>query len=385
MSRDIQKTQKKYDVVIVGSGPSGTTLGYLLSDSGLDVLVIDRTKFPRSKLCAGAITWKTRKLVEDIFTVSFERYFSIKNVSHEYSVYEKWRLKILQKSPAPFYFIDRKEYDSKLSELAEKKSCSFLFGLRVADIDSTTNTVSTRSGKSFQGEIVVGADGSMSTIRRRLFPQYEFRHNLALAFQASVGWDKVKRAYQGLVPKLFLGSLRTGYGWLYPHQNDCVLGVAGLSRRKIVREAYRDFLLRTTTLRNEDILPVRSHWLPFGNFMESPGKGKVLLVGDAGGFVDPFTGEGIYYAHKTAQLAFRAISEYFTTPGKTEVVQAYKSYLQPVITELRIASRVRNLAYSPLRRIGYVFYKNPRVHKGLANTVHGIRNYTQFPLLSRWI
>jgi geranylgeranyl reductase family protein len=386
MSRDIQKTQKKYDVVIVGAGPSGMTLGYLLSDAGFDVLVIDRTNFPRLKLCAGAITWKTRKLVEDIFKVSFDRYFSIKNVSYEYSVYEKWRLKILQKSPEPFYFIDRKEYDSKLSELAEKKSCSFFFGHQVADIDLTSNTVLTRSGISFQGEIVVGADGSVSTIRRRLFPQYAFRFNLAQAFQASIALNKVKREYQGPIPKLFLGLLNTGYGWLYPHQDQCVLGVAGLLRRNSrVEQVYRDFLLRTTTLGHEDIYPLRSHWLPFGNFMECPGNGKVLLVGDAGGFVDPFTGEGIYYAHKTAQLAFRAISEYFKTPGKTEVVQAYKNYLQPVITELRIAQRVRNLAYSPLRHIGYSFFKNPRVYNGLAKTVHGIRDYTQFPLLSRWI
>jgi flavin-dependent dehydrogenase len=104
-----KKTRTKYDVVIVGAGPSGTTLGYLLSDSGLDVLVMDRTNFPRPKLCAGAITWKTRKLVEDIFQVSFDRYFSIKNVSQDYSVYERWKLKVLRKSPEPFYFIDREE------------------------------------------------------------------------------------------------------------------------------------------------------------------------------------------------------------------------------------------------------------------------------------
>ncbi len=378
--------KKKYDIVIVGAGPSGTTLGYLLSDSGLDVLVIDRSDFPRAKLCAGAITWKTRKLVEDIFKVSFDRYFSIKNVSQEYSVYENWKLKILQRSPEPFYFIDRKEYDSKLTELAGKKSCQFLFGHQVADIDLISNTVRSRSGKSFQGEIIVGAEGSISTIRRRLFPKYEFRYNLALALQTNVAMEKVQREFQGHIPRLFLGSLLMGYGWLYPHQNDCVLGVAGLLRKnRKIGEVYRDFLGRTTTLDLEDILPVRSHWLPFGNFLESPGNGKVLLVGDAGGFVDPFTGEGIYYAHKTAQLAFRAISEHFTTKGKIDLARSYTNYLKPVMTELRIARRVRNLAYSPLRQFGYSFFKSPRIYKELAKTVHGMRSYTQFPLLSRWI
>ncbi len=384
MIGDVPVTQNKYDVVIVGSGPSGSTLAHLLSDSGLDVLVVESSEFPRSKLCAGAITWKTRKLVEDIFRISFDKFFSIKNVSHEYSVYEKWRLKAHQKSPEPFCFIDRKEYDNKLSVLTGKKSCSFFFGHRVADIDLTSNTVLTRSGRSFRGEIVVGADGSLSIIRRRLFPTYQFGSNLALAIQTSVALDQVKKEYQDRIPKLFLGLLRTGYGWLYPRQSDCVLGAAGLSRRKRMKEVYKDFLLRTTTLRHEEILPVRSHWLPFGNFMEKPGNEKVLLVGDAGGFVDPLTGEGIYYAHKTAQLAFLAISEYFTARGKRDLVRSYQNYLQPVVKELRIARRVRNMAYSPLRQVGYSFFKSPRVYNELAKTVHGIRSYSQFPLLSLW-
>jgi geranylgeranyl reductase family protein len=381
-----KKTRRKYDVVIVGAGPSGTTLGYLLSDSGLDVLIIERADFPRQKLCAGAVTWKTRKLVEDLFKVSFDTYFSIKSVAYEYCVYEKWKLRILQKSPEPFYFIDREEYDDKLSELAEKRSCSFLFGHQVADVDLVSNMVISRSGESFQGEIIVGADGSMSTIRRRLFPKNEFRHNLALAFQTFVSMEKVHKEYRSHIPKLFLGSLHTGYGWLYPRQCDCALGAAGLLRKNSkIKEVYRDFLVKATTLGFEDISLLQSHWLPFGNYMESPGKRRALLVGDAGGFVDPFTGEGIYYAHKTAHLAFRAISEYFTTQGKIDLSRTYKNYLQPVVTELRIAQRVRNLAYGPLRQVGYSIFKSPRVFKGLAMTVHGMRRYSQFPFLSLWV
>lgn len=116
--------------------------------------------------------------------------------------------------------------------------------------------------------------------------------------------------------------------------------------------------------------------------MDNPGRGKVLLIGDAAGFVDPLTGEGIYYAHKTAHLAFRAISDFFVMKGSGDPARAYKNYLQPVLTELRISKRLRNLAYSSLRHLGYVFVKNPKVYQGLAETIHGVRSYTQIPFLS---
>ncbi len=379
----VYKPDKSYDVLIIGAGPSGTTLGYLLSELGIRALVIDRMKFPRLKLCGGAITWKTRQIVEDIFKVSFDEKFVVKNISQEYFVYEKFNLKISQKSPQPFYFINRQEYDRELTVLAEKKSCLFLFGHRVVDIDLTNNTVLTKSGKCLRGEVVVGADGALSIIRKKLFHHDEFKKNMALAFQTSVAMENVRKEYQGLTPKLFLGSLRCGYGWLFPHQDSCVLGVAGLLRKNSrIEQKYINFLLKTTTLKLEQILPLRSHWLPFGNFMDNPSRGKVLLIGDAAGFVDPLTGEGIYYAHKTAQLASRAISDFFATQKNADPARSYKNYLQPFLTELRISKRLRNLAYSPLRHLGYVLVKNPKTFQGLAETVHGVRSYTQIPFLS---
>jgi len=128
-----QKTEKLYDVIIVGAGPSGSTLGYLLADSGLDVLVIDEANFPRSKLCAGAITWKTRKLLEELFKISFEKQFTMENVSADYFIYEKFRQNVVEISPEPFYFVDRKKYDMELVSLAMNKKCQILFGHRVAN------------------------------------------------------------------------------------------------------------------------------------------------------------------------------------------------------------------------------------------------------------
>jgi flavin-dependent dehydrogenase len=56
----------EYDVIIVGGGPAGSTAGYLLRNFGLKILIIDKNNFPRQKLCAGCITYKTVRLLERI-------------------------------------------------------------------------------------------------------------------------------------------------------------------------------------------------------------------------------------------------------------------------------------------------------------------------------
>ncbi len=157
MSMCPQKARKKYDVLIIGAGPSGTTLGYLLCEAGMRVLVIDKMKFPRPKLCAGAMTRKTRRLVENIFKVSFDKQFVVKNISQE--------------------------YDEKLVDLVEEKSCSFLFDHQVVDIDLTNNTVLTKPGEYLQGEIVVGA---YSQVVFRFFTQ-RLRMALPLPKQLCLG------------------------------------------------------------------------------------------------------------------------------------------------------------------------------------------------------
>jgi flavin-dependent dehydrogenase len=62
-----------YDVLIIGAGPSGSTAAFILASKGFNVLVIDKHKFPGKKLCAGLLTWKTIKTLEEIFKT--ESYF----------------------------------------------------------------------------------------------------------------------------------------------------------------------------------------------------------------------------------------------------------------------------------------------------------------------
>jgi geranylgeranyl reductase family protein len=391
-----------HDILIVGAGPAGSTLGYLLAASGLDVLVLDKSHFPRPKLCGGVLTWKTRKVLEEVFKVPFTKGFPIEDSAEDYVIYENYKQKVFQSSPEPFYFIDREKYDATLVSLAQEKGCQFQFGQQATEIDFQSGSVKTQSREimagrdeskgidtdlrenRFEGKTIVGADGVNSVVRARLFPEMDFHRNSGLAFQIKIPVDEIKAEYRVFIPQVFLGGIRCGYGWIFPHGVNYTVGLWGLiSKDKKVKEKYLDFLSHVTDVDVEKLSHLPAHLGPAGNFMESPGDGNALLVGDAAGFADSLTGEGIYYAHKSAECAANAIVDYFQSGEKNVLLASYKSYLAPTIKELKISLRFRNLVYSNLRKIGFFILRSPGIYSKLSAVVHGTKSYTQLPFISR--
>jgi len=369
--------KKSYDVLIVGAGPSGSTLGYLLADKGFDVLVIDKDTFPRPKLCAGSITWKTRKLLEKLFNAPFKELFHVDDISEDYFIYERFKERVHQKSPDPFYFVNRKRYDMELVSLAEKKNCTFLFGEQIMDVSIQSNTVHTKSGSLFHGRVIAGADGANSIVRRRIHSQRAFKHNLALAFQGDVPFNKVKNKFQTHSPRLFIGEIKWGYGWIFPHGERFSVGLCGLIRKnKNIKKTFVDFYNTVAEEKIRTDQSMGSHLVPFGNFLERPGERNVLLAGDAAGFTDALTGEGIYYAHKSAEIAAKAILDFFKSSEEVRLLELYRNTLKPMYKELKISRRLRDLAYTPLRYFVYSFIKSPKFYLKLTNVIQGRKSYS---------
>jgi len=370
-------------VIIIGAGPAGSTLGSLLSTKGLDVLLIDKHEFPRPKLCGGVITWKTRKLLKRLFAISFEKHFSVGAIADHYFLYEREREKALQKSPEPFYFVDREKYDLALVSLAKKSGCQTLFGSPVADLDPQNNLIITKSGERFSSQIIVGADGANSLVRKKIFKSVRPQTQLAVAFQTCVPMDRLKRAYQNFVPKIFAGLVSRGYGWMFPHEDHCLIGLWGLVRKnRNIRKTFIEFLNNIYASKIERKTLIPAGLLPIRQLLTRPGERKILLAGDAAGFVDALTGEGIHYAHQSAESAARAIHDFFVSQEDGSLVQSYQQHLSPLLKELIVSQRLSTLAYSRLRYFAYFLMKNPKFSSRLAETIHGIKGYSRLPLLS---
>jgi geranylgeranyl reductase family protein len=374
-----------FDIIIAGGGPAGSTAAYLLSKAGLNVLIIDKSKFPRKKLCGGLITYRTVKLLERVFGVTVDtlnQHDIIEYESDHYEVYGKKRLITERSFEIPFRFIDRKKYDNFLLQKAQQAGASLVEGDGVKSIDISKSSIKTRGGWDFTADVIIGADGINSRIRRSfpvdLFGREDWTENVASAHEISINRDRVKKQIDH--PVLYFGQVHHGYAWVFPNRDTVTAGICGLKQKtgKSILSIFREFL-NEMDLSNAGDERINSYVLPYGCYLPYPAFRNMVFVGDAAGFADPLIGEGIYYAQKSAELAAQAVltlREENKTFDETEhyYVPLIKQYL---LTEFEYAGRIRKAIFRYFSAFDFYilgklmkFYDNKTIE-----AIHGIRSY----------
>jgi len=377
--------ENSFDAIVIGAGPAGTTAAYLLAKRGFHVLVLDKKEFPRGKLCGGLLTRKTVRLLEEIFQTAPDYLTSNQIISHQssrYGVNFRDKACIRGKLEYPFHFVDRPLYDSFWLNTARKAGAEFRSGDKVISLDLSKNQVITASGQRYSGTYILGADGVPSRLLRLLtaggFIKNEKKSELATALEVFVS--------RGLAPELpdypviYFGHIRWGYAWCFPRKNLRILGICGLNEKsgKFLKRAMLQFL-KTIKIPADNIGAIKSHALPFGNYLTQPGSGNILLLGDACGLADPLLGEGIYYAHKSGQLAaLAAIQSYRCSQS---AVRIYRRHLyEHIIPELKFARIGRQIIFSfpgswPGLILSSLLKINPRKCE---ETIQGQRSFKWF-------
>jgi flavin-dependent dehydrogenase len=141
--------------------------------------------------------------------------------------------------------------------------------------------------------------------------------------------------------------------------------------------------LKTIKVSTDHISGVRSHALPYGNYLTQPGCSNILLIGDACGLADPLLGEGIYYAHKSAQLAALATIQSYR--HSQDAFRIYRQQLyETIIPELKFIWMVRQIIFSlpgswPGLILSFLLKINPRKCE---ETIQGQRSYRWFRRVS---
>ena len=348
-------SSSKYDVIIVGGGPAGSTAGYLLSNFGFNVVIIDKNNFPRRKLCGGLITYKNLKLLNRIFdeTESSLRKKHILNFqSDHYEVFYKNKLMVKNSLDTPFYFVDRQIYDSFLLEKAKEAGTEVIEGeeVKAFNFNLSNSEVITSTGRILKAKFIVGADGASSITRKELFLKdkiatHKWQHNLATALEVFIDRAEIRETVDH--PIIFFGFVNWGYSWIFPNKDRLIVGLGGLNRANKNNFLYlfRNFLsLSVLNLNQGRTSKIAAHPVPAGNFLLRPVLKNAVLVGDAAGFVDPVTGEGIFYAQRSAELASWAIRKSVHNNENLEIsyLQLLRKYVYP---ELEYAKRVRWLIF----------------------------------------
>jgi menaquinone-9 beta-reductase len=338
-----------HDALIVGAGPAGSTAAFLLASCGLKVALLDRRDFPRPKLCGGLLTWKTIRLLETVFHITPRTLAEngvLRHATREYAVCDRCRREVRRTLDHPFHLVDREAYDHFLLQHAIAAGADFRPVSAVASLDPARCEVSNQNGEKWTGRFIIGADGVHSRVRRTLLHAHKIAEPRHPGFAAAL--ECVVPRQRGAFPDhpaIYYGFIPWGYAWSFPAAEGQILGIAALKAKagRRIRAGFRNFLAHRD-LSETNALPIQSHAIPYGDYLDTPGNTNVLLVGDAAGLADPFLGEGIYYAHRSAQLAVHAVLESRSQPESAS--DRYReSFRRVIYPELRYARAGRQIFF----------------------------------------
>lgn len=332
--KDLSK--RSYDVIIVGAGPAGSTLGYELARKGVGVLVLEKERIPRYKTCAGGITVKTARLLDfDIGSVTQDV------VQGARVVYKGNRAFTKSYDKPLIYMVMRNDFDYLLAQRAREAGAVLIDDEKVCRIDATAQGVNvTTTHNTFTGRILAGADGARSTIASGVGLMHNVDFGIGMEAEISVSSQRLVQ-WERLMG-ISLGYIRGGYGWVFPKKSHLSVGVGGPFRQaKGLKSGYQA-VLKSYDLQSNPVVRLRSHYLPVRRKGEAIRSKRCLLLGDAAGLVDPLTGEGIYNAIKSAQIAAPVINRCLRTNDVD--LRAYEAAIDreimPEIKNARALARI---------------------------------------------
>ena len=258
--------------------------------------------------------------------------------------------------PEPLsYMTMREKFDNLLVERAVSAGACLRDGFKVDRVEVDDEGVRIFGGQDVvKGAVLVGADGANSIVA----------HQLGLLRGAEIGVGLESEVYAE--PKYYepwastveidFGTIRGGYMWLFPKEDHLSIGVAGFVRNSKRLRPLLDGYLQFLELGDYQQRMTRGHRLPRRRKGMAIQSGRTLLVGDAAGLVDFWTGEGIYYAVRSAQAAAPAISDFLG--GVAGDLREYEvSIDQDLMPELHIArTLVRIGVWFP--KLAYMLLKN---------------------------
>jgi menaquinone-9 beta-reductase len=346
------------DVVVVGAGPAGSATATHLARHGLQVSLLEKSRFPREKVCGDGLTPRgTSQLIRLGVDTSGEAGWLHNKGLRIYGGARPFELEWPDLADFPPYGLvrPRADLDQLLARHAVAAGASLYELSNVVEpiIDARSERivgVRTKDGRRFTAPMVVAADGNSTRLSLAMGLGRRVDRPMGVAVRTYYSSPRHRDDYLESWLELWEGkpgksALLPGYGWIFGMgDGTCNVGLGILNTSSAFGKTdYKDLLRRWLDNTPEDwgfrgenmISPVRGAALPMG-FNRQPHYGRgLLLVGDAGGMINPFNGEGIAYAMESAEIAAAAMAEAHQrgpgTPGAERALQAYPIKLKAAL------------------------------------------------------
>jgi geranylgeranyl reductase family protein len=354
------------DALIVGAGPAGAYLGYLLGRQGVDVAIIDKQEFPRDKVCGGGVSRKAIDLLEFDLGPVVQR-----SLRGAVLTWRNEAATIKDIEPSAGCTVLRSEFDQFLIDKACTAGARFLPTTAFVDArDLGDSVVVTTDRGEFRCRRLFAADGANSVVRDRVFGKHTVRY--VPSIEALVYLDQATLARFAERAVFDFGGMTNGYGWIFPKRDHANVGIYSPFGGGALRRQLQAFISCYQMLQKSVRIDYRGSIIPLCNLRNEYERGRVSLLGDAAGFAEAMFGEGIYFALKSASLAAQAVAE----SGLVGDGRRYSELLaRDLLPELRAAGRIASLLYRVPDFAFRHLVLNERINDDFAGLISGAVGY----------
>ena len=357
------------DVIVVGAGPAGSTAAREIASRGARVLLVDRAKFPRDKPCGGAVTFRTAALLP------FSLDPVIEDVVHNARLQFRNGKEVTHRNQRPLsYMTQRSRLDHFLVEQAQNVGVEFHDGQQVKVVKQLENgnfEVNTNSDKHLC-QVLIGADGANGIVRQNL--GFEAPLDGAVALEGNIQCPPEDNPFRGEIA-LHFGDMAGGYGWVFPKYDRINLGVGGwqeqvgLNLRTRLNELCVRYGFAPT-----DLKELRGHHLPLTRPGAIVTNGGSAVIGDAAGFIDPLSGEGIHGAIASGVAVAAPVEDYLNR--NVDSLLSYQTKItRELIPDLEASRSLMEIFHASPRPFVWLLQHSDQFWNRAADLVRGEINY----------
>ncbi|RCS28265.1 geranylgeranyl reductase family protein [Polaribacter sp. WD7] len=361
---------KVFEVAIIGSGPAGASAAIKLAEKGIATVIIEKETLPRYKTCGGGFAYRGRRempfSVEEAVETEFFRVDAF---------FKKAGIHVFSERKQPIIsMVMRDDFDNFLVNKAKEKGITLLENHKLQNITFDNDITLHTSKGDIKTKFVIAADGALSTTAK-LAGWKETRLLIpALEYEVKVSSEDFERLSKSV--RLDFDAIPMGYGWSFPKKNHLSIGLASFRKVKVdFKQLYREYLTETLGIKNVLSEQMHGFQIPVSPRTNGFVKKNIFLVGDAAGFADPLTAEGISNAIFSGIMAAESIIE--GNLDEKESAKIYNNKLETsLIPELKTGLKLSKLFYENEKIRNFLIKKyGDRICEGMTQILMGERTY----------